>query len=429
METNFYQKFNNLIPRIMILIFTFILVLTSVGGLSEVNLSSRDQACNLLIAYDDTVDKSFDSNVTAIINQIQHYVHGADGLNQVYAKTVLKDPPNERIYFRIEKIVHIKKFAPNCNNPGVILDEFTKAIDTSDYCLAHLFTIRELECVYGLANVAKICSPFANTGFTRLERGRDLNTTLTLAHEIGHNLGSHHDGENTTAYTRCTKENNNYGIMGGEYSGRNFSTCSLAGMLSVLQQIHLKAENQSSAYARCLKPIQYSIENSVSESSIPWHKKEFSCPDPDPNEYGEDCSKPDPPKPPEPPEPPVCGNKKLEEPNEECDCGATIEECDNPCCYPAIPTKEQLKTNATAKGCRRHTSGECQKPYQSTFKYGIMIPIVVLMIGILLLALILCIDWKYGKRLCYNHILERPEGIRCEDETQKLRRLQRGNIM
>ena len=411
----------------MILIIAFILTLVVVNG---DDLSNRNQACSILVAYDDTIDSQFNSNVTSIRKQINQYVNGPKGLNQIYANTVLKDPPNERIYFRIGKIVHIRNFAPNCNNPAVILDEFTKALDTSDYCLAHLFTTRDFKCVYGLANVAKVCSPFANTGWTRLERGNVDNTTLTLAHEIGHNLGSHHDGENTTAYSRCTKESRNYGIMGGEYSGKNFSTCSVAGMVSVLQQIHLKAENESSVYASCFKDIPYSTDISIQESSIAWRKKAFSCPPPDPNEYGQECGEnPDPPKPPEPPEEPVCGNKKLEEPNEECDCGATKEECDDPCCYPALLTEEDKKLNSTAKGCRRHTSGECQKPYKSTYKYGILIPIVALLIGVLMLALILCVDWRFGKRLCYGHILERSEAIHCEDESSKLRRLQRGNVI
>jgi hypothetical protein len=409
----------------MILIASSILLLIITVSGNE--LSNRDQACNLLIAYDDTVYSSYDSNVTAIKEKVKYYVQN---LNKIYADTVLRDAPNEKIYFRVGKLVYIQNFAPNCNNPAVILDEFTKAIDASDYCLAHLFTIRDLECVYGLANVGKVCSDFANTGFTRLERSNDSATILTLAHEIGHNLGSHHDGENTTAYSRCTKESNNYGIMGGEYSWKNFSTCSVAGMLSVLQHIHLKAENESSAYASCFKPIPFAAADVILEDNISLHKRDLSCPDPDPNEYGQDCGdNPDPPKPPEPPEPPVCGNKKLEEPQEECDCGKTKEECDDPCCYPAILTEEDLQANKTAKSCRRHTSGLCQTPNASTFKYGIVIPLVAFLIGILLLALILCVDWRYGKRLCYSHILERPEELRIEDENQRLRRLRRGNVM
>ena len=39
----------------------------------------------------------------------------------------------------------------------------------------------------------------------------------------------------------------------------------------------------------------------------------------------------------QPPEPPVCGNKIVETvAQEECDCGRTYEECDDPCCYPSV---------------------------------------------------------------------------------------------
>ena len=173
------------------------------------------------------------------------------------------------------------------------------------------------------------------------------------------------------------------------------------------------------------------METSITPAvhTLPKHK--LSCPNPDPKEYGEECGdNPDPPEPPKPPEPPICGNKIVEEfSTEECDCGATHEECDDPCCYPATITDQDRLLNETAKGCRRHNSGSCQNPYQAAYQYGIIIPLVVFILGILLLAIILCIDWRYGKRLCYGHILERPQAIHCEDESQKLRRIQRGNIM
>ena len=36
-----------------------------------------------------------------------------------------------------------------------------------------------------------------------------------MAHEIGHNFGSLHDAENSTAYKRCNSATGNIGIMGG----------------------------------------------------------------------------------------------------------------------------------------------------------------------------------------------------------------------
>ena len=43
-------------------------------------------------------------------------------------------------------------------------------MDTSEYCLAHLFTNRDFGCVAGLAHVGTVCSNFANTGLTKLRK-------------------------------------------------------------------------------------------------------------------------------------------------------------------------------------------------------------------------------------------------------------------
>ena len=44
--------------------------------------------------------------------------------------------------------------------------------------------------------------------------------------------------------------------------------------------------------------------------------------------------------------------------------------------------------NHSAEGCRRHESGTCKNPHMSTTKYGLIIPFVVLLIGVLLLGII-----------------------------------------
>ena len=41
------------------------------------------------------------------------------------------------------------------------------------------------------------------------------------------------------------------------------------------------------------------------------------------------------------PDPPECGNRIVESIwGEECDCGKTYEQCDDPCCYPFMISEE-----------------------------------------------------------------------------------------
>ena len=44
---------------------------------------------------------------------------------------------------------------------------------------------------------------------------------------------------------------------------------------------------------------------------------------------------------------------QVSEPGEECDCGPSWEECEDPCCYPATLTKEDLAANSSALPCTR----------------------------------------------------------------------------
>ena len=80
--------------------------------------------------------------------------------------------------------------------------------------------------------------------------------------------------------------------------------------------------------------------------------KDFSgykvdCP-PDEDDGCEE-DQPDPPEIPEPPPEPECGDLKVEEPYEECDCGHDYKQCQDPCCYPAIVSQADMHANSSAK--------------------------------------------------------------------------------
>ena len=100
------------------------------------------------------------------------------------------------------------------------------------------------------------------------------------------------------------------------------------------------------------------------------------CPPDRDSECPED--QPDPPEAPEPPEP-ECGDLEVAEPGvvrgnifpnfpviftrypagEECDCGKSWSECEDPCCYPATLTEADLAANSSALPCTRHEQVTC----------------------------------------------------------------------
>ena len=262
---------------------------------------SRNQGCSLLILVDDSMMSLVQNDETRLKQKLDKYINE---LNDIYQTTILKDPPNNNLYFFIKHVTHLKNFIPACKNKQIILDSVTKVGRGSDYCLVHFLMSRDIECIEGLGNLNGVCKRHSNTAWTNVHIQDDEKTVNTIAHEIGHNFGSEHDGQNSSAYSGCNSPETK-GIMGGLMT-RTFSTCSLSAMHHRLQQVYRDEEEE----ARCLTlaPEDTGVTSSYEMDSRDLSSFSTPCPlEPD-----SDCDPelPDPPEAPEPPEP-ECGDKEV----------------------------------------------------------------------------------------------------------------------
>ena len=71
----------------------------------------------------------FNHSTVDVQNTLIDYVRG---LNEIYEASVLRDAPNERIYFSIADWIYLKNFAPDpekpgkfCENANIVLSEFS----------------------------------------------------------------------------------------------------------------------------------------------------------------------------------------------------------------------------------------------------------------------------------------------------------------
>ena len=132
----------------------------------------RNEACDMLIAIDEPLYVTYDRDLTNLTSMAQLYVKQ---LNEIYHSTVLMEKYNN-IYFRIKEIRILYDFCTECNHTQqVFLEEFTK-MDTSTFCLAHIFTFRDFPAgIQGLAYKGTVCSASHNTGFTTFLNHKVIN--------------------------------------------------------------------------------------------------------------------------------------------------------------------------------------------------------------------------------------------------------------
>ena len=123
----------------------------------------RSEACDMLIAIDEPLYVTYHKDLQKLTQMVKLYVKQ---LNEIYHSTVLMDRYND-LYFRLKEIRILFDFCTECNHTQqVFLEEFTK-MDTSRFCLAHIFTFRDFPAgIQGLAYKGTVCSSSHNTGFT-----------------------------------------------------------------------------------------------------------------------------------------------------------------------------------------------------------------------------------------------------------------------
>ena len=84
-------------------------------------------------------------------------------------RDVLNDYNYVNFYFRLEEIRILYDFCPHCkkSTPIQFLEEFTRVLDTSAYCLAHIFTHLDFDGgIAGYGWTRELCDPRSNTAYT-----------------------------------------------------------------------------------------------------------------------------------------------------------------------------------------------------------------------------------------------------------------------
>lgn len=328
--------------------------------------ADRTRACEVLFAVDDKLWEKRGKNMSHLA-ETAHFM--VNRLNDIFVSQVFIDDYDD-LYFRLARIqvvfglCDVGYGSENCTQQrGQFLENFDSPRDFTDFCLAYVFTYRDFHNgTAGLASVGTVCRGYRNSGFVTFENyqtERGMNeTSVTFAHEVGHNFGAHHDEEYIEEQPECDGPF----IMRGGASEETpqFSTCSLKAMKEKLDE--LKADEKT--FNKCFKAVDH------------------------PGQQEPDVA--------------LCGNNIVEA-GEECDCGFDEQTCWDPCCFPAYVTLSDKQADPKRISCTKHELTRCVEP--PSLVYGIYVPLAMICIAILLVGLILNYDWRNKKR-CFTHITQ-----------------------
>ena len=77
---------------------------------------SRNQGCSMLVLVDDTVMSFVNNDQNLLRQKVDTYIRK---LNQIYQNTILKDPPNNNLYFYVKHVTVLQNFITGCTNKQV----------------------------------------------------------------------------------------------------------------------------------------------------------------------------------------------------------------------------------------------------------------------------------------------------------------------
>ncbi|XP_043577525.1 disintegrin and metalloproteinase domain-containing protein 10-like [Chiloscyllium plagiosum] len=195
------------------------------------------------------------SGIFLVLFQIANYLMAVNGIYQNVDFLGIR-----HINFQVQELSIDSKY----NNSNPLHDRFVSAEKLLDlhskenwskYCLSYLLTNRDYSGVLGLAwqgNVVYnggICSSSLNTGLITVRKyGSQLplrTIHLVLAHELGHSLGSPHDGDKECQPWESSHLQGNpagnflmyrYASSGDDYNNDKLSDCTIQHISEILKR-------------------------------------------------------------------------------------------------------------------------------------------------------------------------------------------------